>query len=359
MNKSSSLFSNFNKQNKTSSFKFIDLFAGIGGIRIPFEELGGECVFTSEWDKYCKLTYEANFQEIPDGDITKIKPDQIPSHDLLLAGFPCQPFSMAGLKKGFSDTRGTLFFDIERILAYHKPKMILLENVKNFKNHDRGNTFNTVKKHLEDLGYQIYSQVLNAKNYGLPQNRERIYIVGFLDHSINFEFPKASNNRTRLGDILETDVDLKYTISDKLWAGHQRRKMAHKEKGNGFGYSLFNHDSIYTSTISARYYKDGSEILIEQKGKNPRKLTPREAARLQGFKDSFIIPVSDNQAYRQFGNSVAVPVIRAVAKQMIKAVGKKYNIDYGQVNKRKEKLEHVSDKSNKHISGNITSSIPA
>jgi DNA (cytosine-5)-methyltransferase 1 len=323
MYKIASLFDTYdylNNMNKTSKFTFIDLFAGIGGIRLPFQELGGECVFTSEWDKYCGITYQANFGEIPQGDITKIKAKDIPKHDLLLAGFPCQPFSLAGLKKGFSDTRGTLFFDIEKILEYRKPQMILLENVKNFKNHDNEKTFKTVKKHLEDIGYNIFTKVLNARDFGVPQNRERIYIVGFLNHSIDFKFPEPTNKKTRLGDILEKIVDPKYTISDKLWAGHQRRKKEHRERGNGFGYSLFNEESEYTSTMSARYYKDGSEILIEQKGKNPRKITPREAARLQGFPETHIIPVSDNQAYKQFGNSVAVPVIRAVAKQMTKFI---------------------------------------
>lgn len=304
-------------------FKFIDLFAGIGGIRIPFDELGGKCVYTSEWDKFCKITYENNFKETPDGDITKVKAEDIPNHDLLLAGFPCQPFSMAGLRRGFSDTRGTLFFDIERILKKHKPSVILLENVKNFKNHDKGKTFSIIKEHLEQLGYKVYAEVLNAKDFGLPQNRERIYIVGFLDQSTIFKFPEKTNKETKVGDILENNVNDKYTISDKLWAGHQRRKKEHLAKGNGFGYCLFDENSKYTSTISARYYKDGSEILIKQIGKNPRKLTPREAARLQGYKDSFKIPVSDNQAYKQFGNSVAVPVIRAIAKEIIKT-GKLY-----------------------------------
>lgn len=300
-------------------FRFIDLFAGIGGIRIPFSDLGGECVFSSEWDKFSQVTYKANFGEIPSGDITKIKAEDIPRHDLLLAGFPCQPFSMAGLKKGFADTRGTLFFDIERILTYHKPQAILLENVKNFRNHDNGNTFKVIEDRLKKIGYTLFTTVLNAKNFGVPQNRERIYIVGFLDNHIDFAFPEPLGITTRLGDILEKDVDPKYTISDKLWAGHQRRKKEHKEKGNGFGYSLFDENSSYTSTLSARYYKDGSEILINQIGKNPRKLTPREAARLQGFKDSYIInAVSDVQAYKQFGNSVAVPVIEQIAKQMVK-----------------------------------------
>lgn len=310
---------NQSKEVKRNAFKMVDLFAGIGGIRLGFEDIGGECVFTSEWDEPAQKTYQANFEELPYGDITKIRPEDIPSFDVLLAGFPCQPFSQAGKKLGLADTRGTLFFDIARIVEYHKPKVVFLENVKRFKSHDEGKTFETVKNVLEGLGYEVYAQVLNAKNFGIPQNRERIYIVGFLGKT-KFSFPNPINIKTKLGHILENKVNDKYTISDKLWAGHQRRKKEHREKGNGFGYSLFNKESEYTSTISARYYKDGSEILIEQKGKNPRKLTPREAARLQGFPDSFIIPVSDNQAYKQFGNSVAVPVIRAIAKEIELAI---------------------------------------
>ncbi len=305
-----------------SGYKFIDLFAGIGGIRKPFDELGAQCVFSSEWDKYAGQTYAANYGEIPHGDITKIDENHIPSFDILLAGFPCQPFSNAGHKKGFDDTRGTLFFDICRIVKLHKPKILFLENVKGFKGHNKGKTFSVVKEKLEELGYHIYTEILNAKNFGVPQNRERIYIIAFRD-DIEFSFPIPCCKKVKVGDILSKNhVDDKYTISNKLWAGHKRRKLEHRAKGNGFGYSIFNHDSGYTSTISARYYKDGSEILIEQKDKNPRKLTPREAARLQGFPDDFIIPVSDTQAYKQFGNSVAVPVIRAVAKKICEAVGK-------------------------------------
>lgn len=338
-----------------AKFKFIDLFAGIGGIRIPFDELGGECVYTSEWDKFSQITYEANFGEKPDGDITKVKAEQINTHNLLLAGFPCQPFSMAGLKKGFADTRGTLFFDIERILAFHKPEAFLLENVKNFRNHDNGNTFRVIKNHLEALGYRVFDKVLNAKDFGVPQNRERIFIVGFLNHEHEFEFPEPSGIKTKVGNILEKNVSDRYTISDRLWAGHKRRKKEHREKGNGFGYSLFNEESVYTSTISARYYKDGSEILIEQQGKNPRKITPREAARLQGFPENFKIPVSDMQAYKQFGNAVAVPVIRQVAKKMIPFLlhdlKMKYNTTNGQADKRKKKLEHGTDKSQEYSTG--------
>ena len=299
-------------------FKFIDLFAGIGGIRIPFEELGGDCVFSSEWDKFSQQTYEANFKEIPHGDITKIDAKDIPKHDLLVGGFPCQAFSQAGLKKGFKDTRGTMFFEIARILDHHKPKAFLLENVKGLRGHDKGNTFKTIGGILNELGYQtLESEVLNAKHFGLPQNRERIFIVGF-KKNVNFQFPVPPKTTTRLGGILQRKVADKYTISDKLWAGAQSRKQKHLAKGYGFGYSLFKRDAEYTSTISARYYKDGSEILIDQKNKNPRKLTPLEASRLQGFPEDFIIPVSDSQAFKQFGNAVPVSVIRAVAKQMIK-----------------------------------------
>lgn len=300
--------------------KFIDLFAGIGGIRIPFSELGAECVFSSEWDKHAQLTYQANHGHLPNGDITQIEASEIPAFDILLAGFPCQPFSNAGHKKGFEDTRGTLFFDICRIAEHHKPKVMLLENVKGFKSHNKGQTFEVVSQALNDLGYSIYHKVLNARDFGLPQNRERIFIIAFLneyfEHQEGFNFPVSSGKPTFVKDVLDKEVESKYTISDRLWEGHQRRKEEHKAKGNGFGYSLFSPESHYTSTISARYYKDGSEILIEQDGKNPRKLTPREACRLQGFPENFKLPNSSVQAYKQFGNSVPVPVVRAIAKKI-------------------------------------------
>ena len=308
-----------NRLGKKAEFTFIDLFAGIGGIRLGFESVGGESVYSSEWDKPCQQTYAANFGEIPDGDITKVKPEDIPPFDVLLAGFPCQPFSMAGHKKGFDDTRGTLFFNIAKIVEYHKPKVVFLENVKNLGSHDKGKTLAVILDTLEKLGYKVHYKILNAKEFGVPQNRQRIYIIGFKDN-VDFSFPSPTKSTTKLGDILQKNIDPKYTISDKLWAGHQRRKIEHKLKGNGFGYCLFNEESVYTSTISARYYKDGSEILVDQKGKNPRKITPREAARLQGFPDDFIIPVSDMQAYKQFGNSVCVPVIKALAKKVKKAL---------------------------------------
>ena len=303
-----------------NNLKLIDLFAGIGGIRKGFAPFFGECVFSSELDKFSRKTYQANFGDCPSGDIIAIAPEDIPSFDILLAGFPCQPFSNAGRKKGFSDIRGTLFFNIWEIARYHRPKVLFLENVKGLKDHNKGNTFATIKQLLESLGYHVFSKVLNARHFGVPQNRERIYIVAFID-KVKFHFPEPTNKKVKVGDVLESVVDDKYTISDKLWAGHQRRKLAHKVKGNGFGYSIFNQASPYTSTISARYYKDGSEILIEQQGKNPRKITPREAARLQGFPESFKIPVSDTQAYRQFGNSIALPVITALAKSIFIALG--------------------------------------
>lgn len=306
-----------------SNFRVIDLFAGIGGIRLGFQNAFKDevtFVFSSEIDRYAQQTYATNFGDIPYGDITEINEKDIPNHDVLLAGFPCQAFSIAGHRKGFEDTRGTLFFDVARIASFHKPKVVFLENVKGFVNHDKGNTFRVVKKTLEEIGYKIFAKVLNAKDFGVPQNRERIYIVGFLDHSIDFVFPKPFQKEVKVGDILFNNVPEKYTISDKLWAGHQRRKIEHKLKGNGFGYSLFNHESSYTSTISARYYKDGSEILIEQTNKNPRKIIPREAARLQGFPDTFNICVSDVQAYKQFGNSVCVPVIESIAKKILDCI---------------------------------------
>ncbi len=312
-------------KNKSAKYKVIDLFAGVGGIRLGFENAfksHASFVFSSEIDKYAQTTYSANFGEVPHGDITKISPDEISEFDILLGGFPCQPFSNAGLKKGFNDTRGTLFFDIAKIVEYHKPKVVFLENVKGFKNHDKGNTFKVVKETLENLGYKVFSEVLNAKYFGVPQNRERIYIIAFLNHDVDFKFPEKLDKKTKVGDILDNVVDNKYTISDKLWAGHQRRKLAHKAKGNGFGYVMFNHNSEYTSTISARYYKDGSEILIEQKNKNPRKLSPREAGRLQGFPNDFKIVVSDTQAYKQFGNSVAVPVIEKLADNILEGLNR-------------------------------------
>lgn len=345
------------KQNELYDYKFsfIDLFAGIGGIRLPFQEIGGKCIFSSEWDKFAQKTYAANFGEVPYGDITKIDTSEIPRHDILLAGFPCQAFSQAGLKKGFNDTRGTMFFEIQKILVNKRPKAFLLENVKQLKGHDKGNTLNVILNILEGnnineipddipisneikealsskLNYQVFYKILRAADFGVPQNRERIFIIGFdreqfinIDFKNLFKWPKPPYTQTKLGDILENqdEIDEKYTISEKLWDGHQRRKKEHTKKGNGFGFTLFNSKSEYTNTLSARYYKDGSEILIDQSdlNKRPRKLTPRECARLQGFPDNYIInAVSDVQIYKQFGNSVSVPVIRAVANQLLLAL---------------------------------------
>lgn len=324
----------FAEQRKNPAFSFIDLFAGIGGIRIPFQELGGNCVFSSEWNEFAQKTYKINYGETPAGDITKIGTSDIPDFDILLAGFPCQPFSQAGLHKGFADTRGTLFFEIERIIkekkqAGHAPHAFLLENVKQLKGHDHGRTFKVIMDHLKALNYYVTSQVLRASDYGVPQHRERIYIVGFdkdyfdIPEDYEFRYPEPTHEPTSVGSILDKDVDQRYIVNDKMWEGHKQRKERNKAAGKGFGYSLFNPDSPYTNTISARYYKDGSEALIDRgDGLNPRRLTPRECSRLQGFPEDFIIPVSDTQAYKQFGNSVCVPVIRAIAKRILEEMGK-------------------------------------
>ncbi len=308
-------------------FTFIDLFAGIGGFRLAFQGVGGKCVFSSEWNHFSRKTYEANFGEVPFGDITKISSENIPDHDVLVAGFPCQPFSLAGVSKknalgrqhGFQDlTQGTLFFEIARIIKAKMPKVILLENVKNLLSHDSGRTFEIITGTLFDLGYNVHSALLDGKHFR-PQHRERIIIAGFLRSDSaeedNFRFPVMPPPVHRLSDILEESPADKYTISDKLWNYLKMYAEKHKAKGNGFGYGLADLNGI-TRTLSARYYKDGAEILIPQEGKNPRKLTPRECARLQGYPENFIIPVSDNQAYRQFGNSVVVPLMKYVAEQL-------------------------------------------
>lgn len=311
------------------TFKFIDLFAGIGGIRLAFQNNGGKCVFTSEWDSFAKKTYEANFGEVPFGDITQVSEKEIPDHDILLGGFPCQPFSIAGVSKknslgrqhGFLDkTQGTLFFDIARIIEHKKPKVFMLENVKNLVSHDKKKTFKVITETLTELGYSIHYKVLDAKYY-VPQHRERIIIVGFkksvFKEKETFEFPEPPNTELAIREILQKRVDPKYTLSDKLWSYLQAYKKKHQAKGNGFGFGLTDLNGV-SRTLSARYYKDGAEILIPQRGKNPRRLTPRECARIQGFPDKFIIPVSNNQAYKQFGNSVAMPLIQAVGKNIVK-----------------------------------------
>lgn len=316
---------------RNPKFTFIDLFAGIGGIRLAYQRQGGKCVFTSEWDNFAKITYEINFGEVPFGDITKIKENSIPDHDLLLAGFPCQPFSIAGVSKknslgrdhGFLDkTQGTLFFDVARILQNKRPKVFMLENVKNLVSHDKKRTFKIILDTLKDLDYNVHYKILDGKHF-VPQHRERIIIVGFYNKVFyghdNFRWPDIPKVSNRVVDILSEIPEEKYTLSDKLWSYLQNYAIKHKEKGNGFGYGLTNVNSI-SRTLSARYYKDGSEILIPQEGKNPRRLTPRECARLMGYPDDFIIGVSDNQAYRQFGNSVVVPLIESVAKEIAKII---------------------------------------
>lgn len=313
-------------------FTFIDLFAGIGGMRIAFEKAGGHCVYSNEWNKYSRQTYFANFGEQPEGDITQVSASSIPDHDILVAGFPCQPFSIAGISKknslgratGFEDkTQGTLFFDVCRILKEKRPKAFMLENVKNLCSHDRGRTFKVILESLDELDYEVFCSVEDGQNY-VPQHRERILIVGFnrekYGEKVKFDFkltPKCPKPVMR--DILDENVDEKYTLSDKLWTYLQNYAAKHKAAGNGFGYGIAPLDGV-SRTISARYYKDGSEILIEQEGKNPRRLTPRECARLQGFPDDFKIPVSDTQAYKQFGNSVVVPLMENVAKLIVKKV---------------------------------------
>ena len=338
---------------KNPGFTFIDLFAGIGGFRIAFQEQNGKSVFSSEWNNYAQKTYEANFGEIPFGDITKIDEKKIPDHDILLGGFPCQPFSIAGVSKknalgkqhGFLDeTQGTLFFDIARIIKEKNPKVFLLENVKNLKSHDKGNTFSVIEKTLKKLGYIVSSKVLDAKHY-VPQHRERIFIAGFskeyFSESIVFEFPEPPDKVQHFGDILESKPDPKYTLTNNLWNYLQEYAAKHKAKGNGFGFGLANLNGT-ARTLSARYYKDGSEILIPQgKGKNPRRLTPEECKRLMGFPEDFLIKnigVSDTQLYRQFGNSVAVPVVKAVAESMIEFINQ-YGKEKREANLRqREKL---------------------
>ena len=339
----------FEEDAKQAAFTFIDLFAGIGGMRQGFETHGGRCVFTSEWDQFAVKTYIANFPPAPGhrfaGDITQVEADDIPDHDVLLAGFPCQPFSIAGVSKknalgrphGFADkTQGTLFFDVARIIDCKKPRAFLLENVKNLTSHDKGQTFSTIIDVLRnELGYQVHYRVINGKHF-VPQNRERIIIVGFResngftwDHLRLPEIERGPKLQSILhredGSDQMTDeylegpkgkVAKRYTLTDNLWRYLQEYSMKHRAKGNGFGFGLVTANDT-ARTLSARYYKDGSEILISRGGgKNPRRLTPRECARLMGFADDFKIPVSDTRAYRQFGNSVVVPVIAEVARVM-------------------------------------------
>lgn len=361
---------------------FIDLFAGIGGFHTAMHSIGAQCVYASEWDKNARISYEANYKDIEPKLFTKNKegeylyfnedindavPSNIPDFDVCCGGFPCQPFSVAGLKRGFEDTRGTLFFNIanivrEKIKAGVPPKVLFLENVRGLKNHDNGNTLKVILATLDELGYNYSYCVLNAKYFGVPQNRERLFIIAWFRELIKveeFNFPygldaqgkiiynkeelKKGTLPTKVSDIFEPEdaIEAKYTISDRMWEGHQKRKERNRKNGKGFGYSLFSAGSTYTSTISARYWKDGSEILIDQsdKGLNPRILTPVEAGRLQGYRiigkgwqhpecannqnyndnnPEFKIVVSNKEAYHQFGNSVAIPVIKALAKEIVK-----------------------------------------
>lgn len=324
---------------------FIDLFCGIGGFHYAFEEAGARCVWASDWDDKARKTYEANHGLKPWGDITKARyvdikhghtsldPDQIPPHDILCAGFPCQPFSIAGVSKklslgrkhGFDDERqGNLFFDLRDIIEHYQPKAFVLENVKNLRGHDKGRTFLVIMNTLRRLGYHVHTQIIDAQSF-VPQHRERIFIVGFKD-PLPFEFPTTSSQRvTRTGvkpilsDILEKQVDPKYTLSDKLWNYLQNYAKKHKAAGNGFGCEVVGPNDV-ARTLSARYYKDGSEILIEQRGKNPRRLTPNECRKLMGYPESFEIVGADATAYKQFGNSVVVPVVKAIADRVMKTL---------------------------------------
>jgi DNA (cytosine-5)-methyltransferase 1 len=322
--------------NDSAKFTFIDLFAGIGGIRYGFEKQGGRCVFTSEWNTYAQKTYLANFPHeeghVMAGDITKVDAADVPDHDVLLAGFPCQPFSIAGVSKknalgrphGFLDTtQGTLFYDVARIIAEKKPKAFMLENVKNLVSHDKGNTFATILRVLrEELGYEVHYRVIDGRHF-VPQHRERIIIVGFREPAgFTWEDLKLPVQSHRVSDILQSDddVDPKYTLSPKLWQYLKDYAAKHKAAGNGFGYGLVTGDSV-ARTLSARYYKDGSEVLVSRgPRKRPRRLTPKECALLMGFHSDFKIPVSDTQAYKQFGNSVVVPVIEEVSRIMVPRV---------------------------------------
>ena len=361
-----SLVAHLSRQKRSNApqgnFTFIDLFAGIGGMRIAYSRQGGQCVFSSEWDKYAQKTYFDNFDEMPQGDITQVKSEDIPDHDILVAGFPCQPFSIAGVSKknsmgratGFQDkTQGTLFFDVCRIIEAKHPKAFMLENVKNLKSHDKGNTWKVIRESLDQLDYEVFADVIDGQGF-VPQHRERIFIVGFdrqrYGNFFDFSFDVDEDKPEKvpvLRDILQPEVDAKYTLTDKLWAYLQNYAAKHKAKGNGFGYGMPDFDGV-TRTLSARYYKDGSEILINQgEGKNPRRLTPRECARLQGYPEDFKITVSDTRAYKQFGNSAVVPLVTSIAKLVVEKMNeldaaiegdKKANIEVVKESKKSMKL---------------------
>lgn len=314
---------------RAARFTFIDLFAGIGGFRWALERgLGGKCVYSSEWDKYAQQTYLANFGGAVDGDITKRDPAEIPDHDILTAGFPCQPFSIAGVSKanalgrkhGFEHaTQGTLFFNVAKIIDVKRPRAFILENVKNLKSHDQGRTFQVITNTLTELGYHWDARVIDARHW-VPQHRERIFVVGFRQKSdlARFVWPTPPAQPQRFGSILEKSVDPKYTLSNKLWGYLQQYAQKHKAAGNGFGYGL-THRSGVARTLSARYYKDGSEVLVARRSGNPRRLTPRECARLMGYPDEFKIVCSDTRAYKQFGNSVVRPVVQAISERLLAA----------------------------------------
>ena len=313
--------------------RFMDLFCGIGGFRYAFEKAGCKCVFSSDWDKYSQQTYEANFGERPHGDIHSVAVADIPKFDILCAGFPCQPFSLAGVSKknslgrkhGFDDEKqGNLFFSIADILANHNPPAFVLENVKNLQSHDGGRTFNIIYRTLtEKLGYHVYYKIIDARSF-VPQHRERIFIVGFKPNKF-FEFPILPKANPKLASILDRDVPEKYTLTDHLWEYLQNYAKKHQDAGHGFGFGLVTGNDV-ARTLSARYHKDGSEILISQGvGKNPRRLTPQECRRLMGYPEGFIIPVSDTQAYRQFGNSVVMPVVASIAKEVVASLGQPAN----------------------------------
>jgi DNA (cytosine-5)-methyltransferase 1 len=329
---------------KTSaSFTFVDLFAGIGGMRLAFERAGGRCVFSSEWDTSARSTYFANFGEVPFGDLTVIanekrRSDEIPRHDVLVGGFPCQAFSIAGFKGGFGDTRGTLFFNLARVIEVHRPRAFLLENVKGLAGHDRGRTLSVILHTLkEDLGYHVKTKVINAKDFGVPQNRERIFIVGFKHRNAidRFEFPSASRRKKSIGDITERAVvDARYYLSDRYLQTLIRHRERHAAKGNGFGFEVKSDDDIASTIVVGGMGKERN-LLIDKRLRDftpttnikglvntegIRRMTPREWARLQGFPDKFVIPVTDAQAYKQFANSVAIPAVGAVARAIARAL---------------------------------------
>lgn len=321
------------------SFTFIDLFAGIGGMRTAFQSLGGKCVFSSEWDFKAQETYFENFGEVPFGDITKIESHQVPRHDVLVAGFPCQAFSIAGARGGFEDTRGTLFFDVARFIEEKKPEAFLLENVKGLKSHDRGRTLTTILNTLrEDLGYFVPDpQIINARHFGVPQNRERIFIVGFRRQSscLRFSYPGPTADAKTISDIKESDVvSVKYYLSTQYLKSLEEHRRRHESKGNGFGFEIISDDGVANAIVVGGMgrernlvidkrltdFKPVTKIKGQVNRRGIRRMTPREWARLQGFPDKFVIPVSDAQAYKQFGNSVAVPAVAATARRIMKAL---------------------------------------